>query len=312
MPTYARFDWPTSDLRSTLVADGRAHGGRWSMVLPLASDAMLLNLWASWCVPCRETLAVLAAYAERPSSIPALGVNVKESTSAGLAFMAEIGVQYTSLYDSEKARRPCNGRCAPRPYSQRSTWSDPTALLSGSPIPWGSQRTTSRRPSTGSSTPAMRNSRTMSTIPPADALRYRYAMRSGLSRRTRQVLLLCALALSVIGMHHVPLSPHVTMSVEAHAGAMPEAEATSPVVVATPQARPAGGSGTGVGHDLLHMCLAVLYAAGGFLFLAWLLASVTGGAPALKAGLRPWSRRFWRPPRPAGRSLLTFVCVLRT
>lgn len=146
----------------------------------------------------------------------------------------------------------------------------------------------------------------------ADSLQYRYVMRSELSRRTRQVLLLCALALSVIGMHHVPFSPHVTMSVEAHAAAMPAAEATSPIIAATPEVRPAGDSGTGMGHDLLHMCLAVLYAAGGFLFLAWLLASVTGGKATLATGFRPWSRHVWRPPRPAGRSLLTFVCVLRT
>jgi hypothetical protein len=97
------------------------------------------------------------------------------------------------------------------------------------------------------------------------------------------------------------------MAAAAHAAAMPEVEATSPVVAA----RPAGDSGTGMGHDLLHMCLAVL-AAGGFLFLAWLLAAVTGGAPALATWRRPWPRRVWRPPRPTGRSLLTFVCVLRT
>jgi hypothetical protein len=122
------------------------------------------------------------------------------------------------------------------------------------------------------------------------------------------MLLLCALALSVIGMHHVPLSPHVTMSVEAHAAP----EATSRVVAAMPEATsPAVSSGTGMGHDLLHMCLAVLWATGGFLFLAWLLIAV-GAAAALAAGLRPWSRRVWRPPRAAGRSLLALVCVLRT
>jgi hypothetical protein len=152
----------------------------------------------------------------------------------------------------------------------------------------------------------------MSATSPVTSLRYRYAMPSDLGRRTRQVLLLCALALSVIGMHHVPLPPHVTMSVEAHAAAMPAPEATSPVVAATPRARPAGDSGTGMGHDLLHMCLAVLYAAGGFLFLTWLLIAVGAGASALAAGRRPWSRRVWRPPRAAGRSLLTLVCVMRT
>lgn len=69
----------------------------------LAGKATLLNLWASWCVPCREEMPVLADYAERPGSIPVLGVNVKEPASVGLEFMAEIGVRYPSLYDGEGA-----------------------------------------------------------------------------------------------------------------------------------------------------------------------------------------------------------------
>jgi hypothetical protein len=120
------------------------------------------------------------------------------------------------------------------------------------------------------------------------------------------------LALAVIGMHHVPLSPHDTMSGEAHAVTVPAPAAMSAAIGAAPEARPAGDSGTGTGHDLLHLCVAVLGATGGFLLLAWLLIAVGAGAPSLTAGLRPWSRRVWRPPDTAGRSLLTFVCVLRT
>lgn len=69
----------------------------------LAGKPTLLNVWASWCVPCREEMPVLASYAERPDSIPVLGVNVKEQASAGLKFMAELGVSYPSLYDGNEA-----------------------------------------------------------------------------------------------------------------------------------------------------------------------------------------------------------------
>lgn len=47
-------------------------------------------------------MPVLAAYVKRPGSIPALGVNVKEPVSAGLAFMAEAGAHYPSLHDGEE------------------------------------------------------------------------------------------------------------------------------------------------------------------------------------------------------------------
>ncbi|PXY25371.1 TlpA family protein disulfide reductase [Prauserella muralis] len=69
----------------------------------LAGKPTLLNFWASWCVPCREEMPVLASYAARPGSIPVLGVNVKEQASAGLEFMAELGVTYPSLYDGNEA-----------------------------------------------------------------------------------------------------------------------------------------------------------------------------------------------------------------
>jgi Na+/H+-dicarboxylate symporter len=130
-------------------------------------------------------------------------------------------------------------------------------------------------------------------------------MRTDMVRRTRQVLLLFALTLSVIGMHHVPMSPHCTphAPTETHAPAQVAMSTTA-------EAQPSCG-GTGMAHDLLHLCLAVLYAAGGLLLLAWLLAAVGGGVPALAAGLVLAARRTWRPPGTAGRSLLTSICVLR-
>ncbi|MFL6121527.1 hypothetical protein [Actinophytocola sp.] len=135
-----------------------------------------------------------------------------------------------------------------------------------------------------------------------------------MSRRTRQLLLMCALALSVIGMHHVPLSPHctphVTMSAGTHAAGTAVSETMIHAVAAAPDAQPNSDSGTG--HDMLHLCLAVLWAAGGLLLLAWLLVAVGAGAPTPAATLLLWTRRVWRPPGTTGRSLLASLCVLRT
>ncbi|WP_116051479.1 TlpA family protein disulfide reductase [Amycolatopsis palatopharyngis] len=68
----------------------------------LAGKTTLVNLWASWCVPCREEMPVLASYANRPDAVAVLGVNVKDQASAALEFMADTGVDYPSLYDGDE------------------------------------------------------------------------------------------------------------------------------------------------------------------------------------------------------------------
>lgn len=69
----------------------------------LAGKATLLNVWASWCGPCREEMPVLAGYAERADAIPVLGVDVQEPAADGLAFLADVGVRYPSVADPQEA-----------------------------------------------------------------------------------------------------------------------------------------------------------------------------------------------------------------
>ncbi|QKV78182.1 hypothetical protein [Amycolatopsis sp. Hca4] len=114
--------------------------------------------------------------------------------------------------------------------------------------------------------------------------------------RVQQVVLLCLLALCVTAMHHVPSAgePMATVSVSA-------------MDVAGPA--PGGHHGPAGGHDVLHLCLAVLTAL--LLVCVLLLVGRPGRANPAR---RTWPRGSPAPERPPdrpGRTVLTSLCVLR-
>jgi thiol-disulfide isomerase/thioredoxin len=69
----------------------------------LVGRPALLNLWASWCVPCRQEMPVLAAYTTQPGAVAVLGVNVQDQPSSALGLLADLGVHYPSVTDPDGA-----------------------------------------------------------------------------------------------------------------------------------------------------------------------------------------------------------------
>ncbi len=61
----------------------------------------LLNVWASWCVSCRQEHPVLMHFA-RTGVVPIVGLNYKDKRGEGMAWLSEFGDPYlTSAFDAD-------------------------------------------------------------------------------------------------------------------------------------------------------------------------------------------------------------------
>lgn len=78
-------------------------GSVFSLSEHLATDGrpVFLNLWASWCFPCREEMPAIDRAAAQHPDIEFVGVAVQDNEADATAFVEEIGVSYLLGFDAD-------------------------------------------------------------------------------------------------------------------------------------------------------------------------------------------------------------------
>ncbi|EME51324.1 TlpA family protein disulfide reductase [Amycolatopsis decaplanina] len=81
-------------------------GSRVDLAKVLSGGPVLVNLWASWCEPCRAELPLLQRYATQPGAARVLLVQVASSGADGLAMLSDLGVRLPSVFDGDGQSGP--------------------------------------------------------------------------------------------------------------------------------------------------------------------------------------------------------------
>ena len=97
-------DLPEGEAAATFTVDTFDHG-TFALSQHLAEDGrpVFLNLWASWCAPCRAEMPDIDEAAIRNPDVAFIGVAVKDELNAAQGFADEIGVAYPLAFDETNA-----------------------------------------------------------------------------------------------------------------------------------------------------------------------------------------------------------------
>ncbi|MFP3915665.1 MAG: TlpA family protein disulfide reductase [Actinomycetota bacterium] len=79
-------------------------GGGMRQVLSQLDRPAVVNVWASWCLPCRSEAPLLAsAHDELGEEVVFLGVDVEDDRPSARAFIEEFGLDFQHYFDPDRA-----------------------------------------------------------------------------------------------------------------------------------------------------------------------------------------------------------------
>lgn len=92
------------DRQDAPALSGEQLGGGGELALDdYAGSVVVINVWASWCGPCRAEAADLVEVADAFPEVKFLGLNFRDEEAAAEAFVREKGIPYPSLVSQDGA-----------------------------------------------------------------------------------------------------------------------------------------------------------------------------------------------------------------
>jgi cytochrome c biogenesis protein CcmG, thiol:disulfide interchange protein DsbE len=80
------------------IAAERLEGGETTLA-EWRGKAIILNFWATWCIPCRLEMPALQTIQDSNENIVVVGVNYQESPERAQEFVEELGITFPMLLD---------------------------------------------------------------------------------------------------------------------------------------------------------------------------------------------------------------------
>ncbi|MFI6286723.1 TlpA family protein disulfide reductase [Streptomyces sp. NPDC051018] len=84
------------------IAGETLHGKPLDIAADYKGKVVVLNVWGSWCAPCRAEAPHLSKVAKdlKPKGVEFVGLNTQDKTKGlGIAFEEDYGIEFPSLYD---------------------------------------------------------------------------------------------------------------------------------------------------------------------------------------------------------------------
>lgn len=82
---------------------GTTLDGEHADISTMRGDVVVINVWGSWCAPCRKEAPELRKLAEKtePLGVQFLGIDIRDNKSAAKAFERNHSITYPSIYDKD-------------------------------------------------------------------------------------------------------------------------------------------------------------------------------------------------------------------